>query len=220
MRQTSIVIADSQYLIRYGLKKMIRNLGGYNIVGEAQNETDLVSLLHKNKADIILLDYNQPGNFEIGTIKKILKISPNSNILIISADNSKSNIFEVLELGVNSFLTKLCEEEEIQNAIKATAKGEKFFCNNVLNFILEKSFSPENFDDCSPTPLTFREIQIVKLVAAGKIAKEIAADLDLSIHTIYTHRKKIMRKLELNSTSELVIYAINHGIISADPVNT
>ncbi len=179
-----------------------------------------MDFIKKNKVNVIILDYNNSSYFKIETIQKIKKIEPDSNILIISSDNNKNNIYEVLELGVNSFLTKQCEEDEILNAIKATAKGEKFFCNNVLNYILEKSFSPEEDEDCSPTPLTFREIQIVRLIGAGMIAKEIASDLKLSIHTVYTHRKNIMRKLELNSTSELVIYAINHGIIETNPANT
>ena len=216
----SILIADSQYLIREGLKNLIRNLGGFNAIAEASNEAELLDFIKKNKVNIIILDYNNSSYFKIETIQKIKKIEPDSNILIISSDNNKNNIYEVLELGVNSFLTKQCEEDEILNAIKATAKGEKFFCNNVLNYILEKSFSPEEDEDCSPTPLTFREIQIVRLIGAGMIAKEIASDLKLSIHTVYTHRKNIMRKLELNSTSELVIYAINHGIIETNPANT
>lgn len=215
----SIVLADSQYLIRLGLKNLIRSLPGFSIKTETSNESELLLFLKREKADVIILDYNQPGSFDIGTIKKVNKIAPESNFLIISADNNKSNIYEVLELGVNSFLTKQCDEDEILNAIKATAKGDKFFCNNVLNYILEKSFSPEIEGDCSPTPLTFREIQIVKLIVAGKIAKEIANNLNLSTHTVYTHRKNIMKKLELNSTSELVIYAINHGIVENNPVN-
>ena len=216
----SILIADSQYLIRVGLKNLIRNLAGFNAVAEVSNESDLLDFLKKDKVNIIILDYSHSSYFKIETIQKIKKISPNSKILIISSDNNKNNIYEVLELGVNSFLTKQCEEDEILNAIKATAKGEKFFCNNVLNYILEKSFSPEENDDCAPTPLSFREIQIVRLIGAGKIAKEIASDLKLSTHTVYTHRKNIMRKLELNSTSELVIYAINHGIIETKSANT
>lgn len=217
---TSILIADSQYLIRLGLTNLVRNLKGFEVVAEVQSQSDLCRFLKKGKADLIILDYQQPKAFGIETLLKINNLAPNSKVLVISADNNKSNIYEVLELGVHGFLTKQCDQDEIISAIKATSKGEKFFCNNVLNYILEKSFSPEENDDCSPTPLTFREIQIVRLVASGKIAKEIADELNLSTHTVYTHRKNIMRKLELSSTSELVIYAINHGIIENDPANT
>ncbi len=186
------------------------------LCGEVQNENDLEDFLKTKRPDIIIIDYNQPDSFGVETILKINKLSPKTKILIISSDNNKNNIYKVLELGVNSFLTKQCDQQEILNAIRATSKGEKFFCNNVLNYILEKSFSPEDNGDCSPTPLTLREMQIVRLVAAGKIAKEIAHTLNLSTHTVYTHRKNIMKKLGLGSTSELVIYALNHGIIAKD----
>ena len=84
------------------------------------------------------------------------------------------------------------------------------YCTNVLNHLLEKSFPK---DDCSPVPLTPREIEIVRLVASGLIAKEIASELNLSTHTVYTHRKNIMKKLKFGTTSELVLYAVNEGII-------
>ena len=125
--------------------------------------------------------------------------------------------YSVVEDGVNSFLTKSCNEEEIINAVKATAKGEKFFCHKIINFILEKSFQKED-DNCEPTPLTPREIEIVRLVAQGKIAKEIASQLNLSTHTVYTHRKKIMKKLEFKHASDLVMYAISKGIVE-NPVD-
>ena len=220
MDKKSIVIADNQFLVRLGLKNIVKKCPEFKLNGEASDEEELLKMLSSTKADVLILDYNQPHAFGVQSIKKINKLSPETNLLVISADNNKNKIYEVLEFGVNSFLTKQCGEEEIRNAIYATAKGEKFFCNNVLNYILEKTFSSEEEGDCSPTPLTFREIQVVKLIAAGKIAKEIASELNLSTHTIYTHRKNIMRKLELSSTSELVIYAINHGIIESDLANS
>ena len=84
--------------------------------------------------------------------------------------------------------------------------------SHILEVILEKSFGPEE-EECEPIPLSPREIEIVQHIANGRIAKEIASDLHLSTHTIYTHRKNIMRKLELSSPVELVMYAINMGIV-------
>ena len=113
-------------------------------------------------------------------------------------------------MAVNSFLSKKCDEKEIIDAVHATSKNEKYYCTNVLNCLLEKSFPK---DDCSPRPLSPREIEVVQLVAKGLIAKEIASELYLSTHTIYTHRKNIMKKLKIGTTSELVLYAVREGII-------
>ena len=112
---------------------------------------------------------------------------------------------------MNSFLSKQCDEKEILDAVLATAKGEKFYCTNVLNYLLEKSFPKET--ECKPLPLSAREVEIVQLISTGLIAKEIAGKLNLSTHTIYTHRKNIMKKLGIGSTSELVLYAVNEGIV-------
>lgn len=211
MSKTTIAIADAQYLIRVGLRHLIEGFEQFEIVGEAGCEKELIKVLENHSPDVVILDYQQPKNFDINSIEKIKSTSPESKILVISGDNEKENIYNVVQNGVSSFLTKSCDEEEIINAIKATAKQEKFFCNKILNFILEKSFAKP--EDCSPIPLSAREIEIVRLVVDGKIAKEIASQLNLSTHTIYTHRKNIMNKLELKSTSELVLYAVEKGIV-------
>jgi len=213
MSKTTIAIADAQYLIRVGLRHLIEQFEQFEIVGEAGCEKELIKILKNHSPRVVILDYQQPKNFDISSIEKIKSTSPESKILVISGDNEKENIFNVVQNGVSSFLTKSCDEEEIINAIKATAKQEKFFCNKILNFILEKSFAKP--EDCSPIPLSTREIEIVRLVVDGKIAKEIASQLNLSTHTIYTHRKNIMNKLELKSTSELVLYALEKGIVKS-----
>ena len=213
MTKTTISIADSQYLIRVGLRHLIEEFEQFEIVGEASSEKMLLKVLDNHSPDVVILDYQPTNNFGISSIEKIKNASPETNILVISGDNEKENIYNVVQNGVSSFLTKSCDEEEIINAIKATAKQEKFFCNKILNFILEKSFAKE--EDCSPIPLSPREIEIVRLVVDGKIAKEIASQLNLSTHTIYTHRKNIMNKLELKSTSELVLYAVEKGIVKS-----
>lgn len=213
MTNISILIADAQCLTRKGLRYLLNHHPGYRIAGEAENEEALVKLLKNNPPQVVILDYDQPGHFDRSTIRKIRKVSPQTRTLVISDDADKNSIFRVLETGINSFLTKSCGETEILDAVKATAKGEKFFCTKVLDCLLEKTFSKKD-NDCAPTPLTPREIEIVRLVAQGLIAKEIAERLNLSTHTVYTHRKNIMKKLQLNTSSELVLYAVNQGLVS------
>ena len=212
MPPLQILIADSQYLARQGLKHLLQSKPEWKVVGEATEEAELMALLSAKKPDLVILDYNQPRYFELETIHKMRELLPEVRVLIISDDTNEQNIYRVLEEGVNSFLTKHCDGEEIVGAIHATAKGEKFFCHNILTLLLEKTF-PKDDPDCSPVPLTPREIEIVRLVAQGKIAKEIASELNLSTHTVYTHRKNIMKKLKLSSASELVLYAVNKGIV-------
>lgn len=211
MQPISIILADSQYLIRRGLEDLLSKNINFQIIDQSIREDDLLKKVETHRPNVVILDYHQPGNFSTDTVSRIRENSPKTNVLIISSDTDKGRIGSVLESGVNSFLTKCCDDKEIFGAINATAKGEKYFCNNVLNYLLEKSFPKEG--DCSPTPLSPREIEIVQYVAKGKIAKEIASELHLSTHTVYTHRKNIMKKLGFGSVSELVLYAVNEGMV-------
>jgi DNA-binding NarL/FixJ family response regulator len=212
MQSISIAVADSHNLVRMGLKKLLGDVEHFNVIAEATDDEELEEVLTSIQPQVIILDYNQPDHFQVNTVEKIKQLAPDANILVISADNEKKQIYEVLELGVSSYLTKTCGEEEIIDAVKATAKGEKFFCSKVLDYLLEKTFAKEE-ENCAPTPLTPRELEIVKLAAKGLLAKEIAGLLNLSTHTVYTHRKNIMKKLQINTSTELVLYAVHNGIV-------
>lgn len=213
MLSTNILLADPEHLTRIGLRALVSKIEGLEIVSEVNNEKDLMQELISKAPDIVVLDYNHPDRFKPASVSKIKKQLPEVRIMVITSDNDKANIYQVLELGVNSFLTKTCDETEFIDAFKALVKGEKFFCTRILDYLLEKSFSQP--EPIPTTPLTPREIEIVRLIAKGLIAKEIGSELNLSTHTIYTHRKKIMRKLNISSSSELVMYALNVGIIES-----
>ncbi len=208
-----IVVADAHFLSRLGLKQLLSDKDNLTIVGEVLNEKELFELMSRKKPKVIIMDYNQPGNFSNNTITAILSEKPSPNILVITNDQDKNSIDKVLESGVNSFLTKNCGEQEILDAIVATSRGERFFCAKILDHLLEKSYAKTVDKPATKVPLTPREIEIVGLVSKGLVAKEIADKLHLSTHTVYTHRKNIMKKLGLNTSSELVLYALNNGII-------
>lgn len=210
----TVAIADSQYLIRVGLMHLLNTRDEVTLVGEASDQKGLYELVEQQQPDVLIFDYNKPQTFDKEDLVKVKKLSSKTGFLIISADDNRQSIFAVLEKGVTSFLTKECDEEEIFKAIKATSRGEKFFCSKVLDFLLQKSLGNEP-ENCYAVPLTTREIEIVKFISEGKTAKEIAEEINISIHTIYTHRKNIMKKLKMNSTSELVLYAVRNGIVDS-----
>lgn len=207
-----IVIADAQFLIRKGLKSVLGGHKDFEVVAEVSTEGELMQAIEEKKPNVVIIDYDQPGHFSAGTVEKIKEKDPFAGVMVISSDMTESKIYQVVENGINSFITKQCDDKEIVDAIHATSKKEKFFCHKILEVILQKSFGEEE-EACEPIPLSPREIEIVQHIASGRIAKEIASELHLSTHTIYTHRKNIMRKLNLSSPVELVMYAINKGIV-------
>ncbi len=212
MKPVKILLADSQYLIRMGLKHLISRNKNLEVVGESANSKELMDKLEKLKPDVVMFDYNDGLQFQLKDLETIKSSSPHTKVLVISSDENRDNIHKALETGINSFVTKECDRDEIISAIVASSKGEKFFCNKILDIILEKHYSKEE-EDCKPTELTVREVEIVKLIGEGHSSKEIADKLHLSHHTVYTHRKNVMRKLGIKSTSELILYGINTGII-------
>lgn len=211
-RKIQVAVADAQTLCRVGLCQVLGSAPEIEIVGEASDTEDLLQLVQEKEIDVVVVDYNQPRYFDQTIAHQIKSVSPSTHLLVISSDDRKERIYRVLQDGVSSFLTKQCDEREILDAIRATAKGEKFYCHKILDLIIERSF-PTKSEDCSATPLSAREKEILTLVAKGLVAKEIAAELHISPHTIYTHRKNILRKLKLTSPTEMIVYALEHGLI-------
>ena len=207
-----VLLADAQFLIRFALKELLKETNTFQVIGEAGNEAELNSFIAKTPPDIIVIDYTQPGFFSIESIKNVKEQHPTIELLVISSDDNKENIYDVINSGVLRFLTKKCDAHEINEAFRAIIRGEKFFCASIFNFIFEMSFSQNNYSS-NPLPLSARELEIVQLIAQGLVAKEIGRKLNLSTHTVYTHRKNIMEKLKLRRSSELVLFAVNKGLI-------
>jgi len=206
----SIVIADRDFLIKTGLRCLLSKRVGIELSGQASNISELKEILRMKKPDVLIMDYEQPGAFTIDDLVFITRKYPDIKILIISNNRHKHDIVSTIEFGVSSYLLKECGEDEIFDAIYATAKGEKFFCGQIVDNILGKSPA-----SCEGLSLTTRELEIVKLVAEGYTTAEISKMLCRSVHTINTHRKNILNKLGLNNPSELVLYAVKRGLIAA-----
>lgn len=211
----SILHANSNILMSFGLKALLSRGGGVEFVKNVTHETQLFQELDENDFDVIVVDPNSKGHFSTETILKLREKSKNQKLLVISSTANTSDVLRVLEKGVEGYLTRECDEDEIIHAIFAIAKGEKFYCNKVMDIILNKQYNPED-NNCEPTTLTQRETEITALIAKGMTNKSIAEQLHLSPHTVHTHRKNILRKLGINSVSELTLYAINIGLIESD----
>ncbi len=205
------VIADPVFLVREGFKRIADNVKDFSVKGEITKGSEFWNKIKSLKPDLLVLDYDHPDFFAIDDLKKIDEYSPGTKVLIISNHNKKENILKAIKTGALGYLTKECGEEEIIDALEAVSRGEKFFCNKILDVILEKHFTDDN-DECKPATLSMREIEIINLVVKGFSNREIAEKLFLSIHTVYAHRKNIMKKLKIKSPVELVLYALNSGI--------
>ncbi len=211
MALVKIIIADTQYLIRKGLKALLADLPGVKVVAEAANKENLFTQLYSLRPDIVIIDHTNLESFRVDDINTINTISPETRILIISDIYNDILVQQVVESGITGFLTKTCDKNEIIEAVQAVAAGKKMFCHKVLDIILENPV--RNSQNCEPAILSVREIEIIRLIANGYTTRQIATTLYRSFHTISTHRKNIMKKLGINSTSDLLMYAMNTGLI-------
>ncbi len=215
MSSIKVALADKQALTKVGLKSIINNRKDLQLLNDINSLEDLRSILQSEQPQVLLVDYNLRDFVSISDLREVKTLSPDTKILAISSDNDRSNIFDVIAIGISGFVTKECSQQEIVGAIYATAKGEKFFCNKVLDLILEKHLDKNVEEECLPTELSVREVEIVQLTASGMNARQVADKLHLSHHTVYTHRKNVMKKLAIGSVSELTLYAVKTGIINA-----
>jgi DNA-binding NarL/FixJ family response regulator len=212
MKKTKLFVCDSHFLCREGLKSVLNKNPFYEVVNEASSQEELERKLDLNSCDIVVLDYADESKFGLQSITFVQEIAPLCGILIISDERNKRNIYDVLSRGISHYITKTCKEPEIYKALDACRDRQKYFCPKILDIIIDKTFGAEE-SATTDNLLTTREKEIVELIAKGKMAKEISGILNISIHTIYTHRKNIMNKLEISSPVELITYAINTGIV-------
>ncbi|MFM7022451.1 MAG: response regulator transcription factor [Flavobacteriales bacterium] len=202
-----ILIADPQAISRIGLIKILSEK--YKLY-QAANGAQTLQAIRKIQPDLLIADFTNGEAFSDDDILIIKAVLQQCKILMISDESNTRKILEHIESGVNGYLTKECEPEEVTRAISAILNDKKFFCNKVMNLVLQRKLEEP---DCEPTKLTFREHEIIILIAKGLTNKKVAEKLGLSYHTVHAHRKNIMKKLAAKSTSDLVLYAVNTGLI-------
>ncbi|ELR69095.1 two-component system response regulator [Fulvivirga imtechensis AK7] len=162
---------------------------------------------------ILFIDYRQLPGFDIEQFSLLSARNPELKIAVVSDDNDHKSILQVLNQGVSVFITKNCGLQEITMAYHAMQRGEKFFCNKILNILLQLR-TPEQA--IKNSVLTERELEVLKLIAIGYSTLEVADQLYLSPHTVSTHRKNIIKKLTIKSPTEFVVHAIDLGLVNFD----
>lgn len=212
-----IILADSNELIRIGMRAVLSSEKDLEIVGEATSSEELISLIKNFGSDIVLIDYTSVG-FSIDIIPRVISKFPTVSFVAITPEQSAQTLVNALRSGVKSYVKKDCDVSEIINSVKETARGNKFFCGQILETIQRASIDVEDIDfesfSCEPILLSERENQIITFIAEGQTNAQIAETLFLSNHTINTHRKNIMAKLGVKNTAGIVMYAVKTNLVS------
>lgn len=212
-----LVIADDHQLMLDGLRAMLSESEKVEIVGTAKNGKELLELLDNTPADVIMLDINMPQMDGIQATSQIKEKFPETKILIVSTHDDTRLVKEIYKLGAKGYVLKTAGQQTLIDAVHAIAKGKTYFSPEIQNKLTEaflEGQQKENPNEAMlPISLTRREKEILKLIAMEYTGKEIASELHISINTVETHRKNLLRKLKAKNTAGLVKYAMKHDLI-------
>jgi DNA-binding NarL/FixJ family response regulator len=215
-----IMIADDHDLVRRGLKMLLESHPGWKVCAEAHSGREAVTMAEELRPDIAIMDISMPELNGIEAARKIKKISPNTEMLILSMHHTDQLVREIIETGAKGYIIKSDSDRSLVAAVEALAVHKPFFTACATEIMLE-SIRTRGTTPVSEMPqtvrdrLTPREREIVQLLSEGKSSKEVAVILGISVKTSETHRANIMRKLEIHSVSQLVRYAVRNQIVEA-----
>jgi DNA-binding NarL/FixJ family response regulator len=213
----NLILADSNDLIRIGLRAILSTERAITIVSEAHNGEELLAQVKSFDTSLVLIDYTSSG-FNIDIIPKVLSINKRIRFVAITAEQSPQTLVDALRSGISSYIKKDCDVNEILMAVKETGNGNKFFCGQILESIQRANIDVNDLDfdsfSCEAVVVSERENEIIILIAEGLTNEQIAIQLFLSKHTVNTHRKNIMAKLGVKNTAGIVMYAVKTNLVS------
>ncbi len=208
----SILIVDDHKVVRLGLKSYLFGNNNYSVAGEAENADQAIELTRKLKPDLVLMDVVLPGLSGIEATRLIKKLYPDTDVLILTSNNDQETIIKSVEAGADGFLSKDAERDEFLKAVDTISEGEKYFGKSSVEIVNAYLKNPDDFLNLK-TCLSVRETEIIALFCEGLSFKEIGEKTFTSPRTVETHKKNILKKLDLKTTVDLVKYALKNGIV-------
>ncbi|KAF0218683.1 MAG: LuxR family transcriptional response [Geobacteraceae bacterium] len=208
-----VLLADDHKIIRQGIRSILEKESGFEVVAEAETGRMAVQLAGKLLPDVVLMEISMPEMNGIEATRRIIAEISGVRVLALSMQYDRQFVVEELNAGARGYLMKDCTSEELVEAVRTVATDEMYLSSKISRLIV-KDYMQNVPDSFSPKPsiLTFRELEVLKLIGDGKNTKEIASALAISIKTVESHRQKIMQKLKLYSIAELTKYAVREGL--------
>ena len=210
-----VLVADDHKLVREGLKQILAAAADMRVAGEAANGDEALALAKANDYDLALLDMSMPGLAGIDLIKRIRLEKPALRILVLSMHGEQQYAARALKAGAAGYLTKDSATEQLVGAIRKVAAGGLYITAAAAESLVSESSAG---GDAPPHALlSDREFEIFRMLARGHGPTEIADRLHLSVKTVSTHKARVLQKMNLGSTAELVRYALEHELLDGKP---
>ena len=213
MKKIKVLISDFQFLTREGLIHMVNEKEQFELSGVVEGADEVMKSVLQEHPDVLLMDYEGDDPVLKSLLTQVVQ-SKATNVLVITNEDKREHIKPLLDMGIKGIVTKQCSQSEILNAIESVSKNTRFYCNRILDVLIENEQEAKEVD-CEPTDLSPREFEVLQLITKGHKTVQIADELNVSVHTINSHRKNILKKLNLKSPTELIVYALETGLVRA-----
>jgi len=208
----SILLIDDHPVVRTGYRRLLESTEDIIVVAEAENGATGYQLWQEHKPDVIILDLNMPGICGFETIHRMISKDPTVRILVFSMLNNVTMVHRALKAGAIGFISKQSGIGEMIHAVRQVSMGKKYIESELATAVAMHATRKENSENPFDL-LTKREFQIVKLIVEGNSNSEIAEKISISPKTVSVHYLNLMRKLDLQNTTQLIRLALNHNII-------
>lgn len=210
-KKIRILLVDDHTVVRRGIRMILSAQPDMEVVAEGKNGLEAVEEAARTEPDVVIMDVNMEGLNGIEGARRIAETMPRCRVLALSMHRDAVYVREMLKAGAKGYLVKDADDDALLDAVRAVARGEAYLSPSVADAVL----ADYRRHVTNPLDLlTSREREVLQLVAEGQTNKEIATQLNLSVYTVEAHRGRLMEKLNLHSTGELVRFAIRNGFIS------
>jgi two-component system, NarL family, response regulator NreC len=209
-KKTRVLLADDHSVVRSGFRMLLSAQPDLEVVGEASNGREAVQLAASLQPDVIVMDVTMPELNGIEATRRVSQEVPRTRVIALSMHKDAVYVREILRAGARGYLLKDSEDTDLIAAVRAVARGEGYLSPGVSDAVLT-DYRKHVTDPIDL--LSTREREVLQMIAEGRTNKEIATSLNLSVYTVEAHRGRIMEKLNLHSTGELVRFAVRNGLI-------
>ena len=209
-----LLLVDDHELVRTGIRRILEDVDDFNVVGEANNGEDAVKFCREHRPDLVMMDMNMPGIGGLEATKQILHFAQDTRVIVLSVHKDNPIPGKVMEIGAFGYLTKDAEPNEMINAIRKVAVGQKYIAPEIAQQIAISRLS--KVEENPFEQLSNRELEITMMLTKGSKVPDIAAHLNISAKTVNTYRYRMFEKLDVSSDVELTHLALRHKLINSD----